>query len=499
MDREQFRKAGYAAIDRVADYFDSLPSQDVQSSVAPGFLPPLIGDAPPTQGEAWEEIEKDVDRVIMPGITHWQSPNFFAFFPANSTYESIIADIYVGAMSNPGFNWACSPSCTELEVVMMDWVAKLFSLDPSFYNSSNVGGGIIMGSASESCFTAVIAARERALRLAPDTKHENLVLYGTTQTHSLGAKAALILGLKFKAIETRAEDMWGLRGSDLKETLDEDIANGLVPFCLIATLGSTSTGAVDNIPEITSVLSDYPLVFLHVDAAWAGVFLACPENHKVSHLEAINARSKAVAETTALCASGEVHSFCTNLHKSGLVTFDASCLWVRDRKLLTEALDITPPFLRNKHSDQGTVVDYRNWQTSLGRRFRSLKIMFVLRSYGVSGFQAHLRQLVSLASHFESLVASERDAFELFVPRSFALVVFRLRGTTEEEADALNRHFFALTTERKDITLTPTVVGGKYCTRVAVGSPLTKVEHIDAAWSLVQQLAQEARKTLKVV
>ncbi|KAI5475280.1 glycoside hydrolase family 13 protein [Pseudohyphozyma bogoriensis] len=396
MDREQFRKAGYAAIDRVCQYFEDLETmKEVMPSVGPGDVGRMIPTEAPVEGEAWSAIAKDFDDVILPGITHWQHPGFLAYFPANTTYESILADILAGAVSNPGFNWTCSPACTELEVVMMDWTAKLFGLDASFHNASNVGGGIIMGSASESCLTVCIAARERVLRMFPDTPAEKLVIFGTTQTHSLGAKAALILGLKFRAIETKAEDLWALRGEALRSALEQAKEEGLVPFALLATIGSTSTGAIDNIAEITAV---------------------------------------------------------------------------------------------------GTVVDYRNWQMPLGRRFRSLKIYFVLRSYGVTGFQTHLRTLINKTIHFEKLVLSASDKYELFVPRRLSLVVFRLKGDGDAvKEDALNRDFFTRVAERKDIHLTPTVVGGMHCTRVTVGSQLTKESHLDAAWEAIQEVAEEAR------
>lgn len=211
------------------------------------------------------------------------------------------------------------------------------------------------------------------------------------------------------------------------------------------------------------------------------------------------------------------------MSRSGLVTFDASCLWIRDRRLLTEALDVTPPFLRNRHTDEGTVVgewsfstesmsciyhlysrlhgclwtDYRNWQIPLGRRFRSLKIYFVLRSYGISGFQAHLRQHIEHATYFEQLVLKS-SSHELFVPRRFSLVVLRLKGSPDDEssdpdADALNREFHRLSTERRDIMLTPTTVGGRYCTRVAIGSPFMKKEHVDKLWAVMGELEQMAR------
>ncbi|KAK4048765.1 hypothetical protein OIV83_004531 [Microbotryomycetes sp. JL201] len=496
MDREQFRKAGYAAIDRVCEYFENLESCDVLPDVEPGQVGAMLPKRAPAQGEEWKDIAADFDRVILPGITHWQHPMFAAYFPANTTYESILADIYAGAVSNPGFNWMASPACTELEVVQMDWVATMLGLDPSFHNASNVGGGIIMGSASDSCLTVCIAARERAKRILPGIPAEKLVIVGTTQTHSLGAKAALILGLDFVAVPTKAQDLWALRGDDLRQTLDDLKANGRVPFCLIATLGSTSTGAIDNIAEITAVAANYPELFIHVDAAWAGVFLALPELRELCRLDAINAQAKAVNTEAGISSSGQVHSFCTNLHKSGLVTFDASCLWVRDRKLLTEALDISPPFLRTRHGDQGTVVDYRNWQISLGRRFRSLKLYFTLRSYGTNGFESHLRKLIKHAERLEKLILSDKQhSFELFTPRSFSLVVVRLRGgdgDSLEHVDELNKTFYALTTERKDIMLTPTIVGGRACTRIALGSPLLRTEHVDKIWSIMKEVGEQA-------
>ncbi|KAK4052980.1 hypothetical protein OIO90_004104 [Microbotryomycetes sp. JL221] len=479
MDREQFRKAGYAAIDRVCDYFENLEQFNVLPNVEPGDVGAMLPKQAPDQGEQWSDIVSDFDKVILPGITHWQHPMFAAYFPANTTYESILADIYAGSVSNPGFNWIASPACTELEVVQMDWVAKMLGLDGSFHNASNIGGGIIM-------------------------------------THSLGAKAALILGLQFVAIETFAEDNWALRGETLRKELDQLKEQGKVPFALLATLGSTSTGAIDNISEITTVAANFPELFIHVDAAWAGVFLALPELREQCQLTAINAPARLSNTPNDVSPSGQVHSFCTNLHKSGLVTFDASCLWVRDRKLLTQALDITPPFLRTKQGDQGTVVDFRNWQISLGRKFRSLKVWFTLRSFGVEGFRNHLERLIELTRRLEKLIVEdEEQLFELFTPRSFSLIVVRLRrrealadGTNGADAiaktngvpgqqnhqldDELNKRFYQITTERKDIMLTPTVVGGRACTRIALGSPWLKEDHIDRMWRIMKETAHEA-------
>ncbi|SCV67024.1 BQ2448_5670 [Microbotryum intermedium] len=533
MDREQFRKAGYQAIDWcvdhleaplwVCDYFEKLETLDVMSNVQPGDVGKQIPDTAPVEGEAWQDITGDFDKIILPGLTHWQHPSFFAYFPANTTFESIIADIMVGGVSNPGFNWLCSPACTELEVRMTDWCATLFGLDKSFHNSSKEGGGITQGSASEVCLTVCIAARERAMRLQPNTKHEDLVIVATTQTHSLGAKAALLLGIQFLPIPTTQENNWAIRGAELKNALDALKSEGKVPFIFckqlppafqvqitrinldislrlwlsVATVGSTSTGAVDNISEITAVTADYPELFLHVDAAWGGVYLAIPELRAECHLEALNRRSTRANLAKDICRSGEVHSFCTNLHKSGLVTLDASLLFIRDRRLLTEALDITPPFLRNAESDSGLVVDYRNWQIALGRRFRSLKVWFVLRSYGQKMFQEHLRKGIALAQRLENLVLEQGgNSFELFVPRRFALVVIRVLEPNGGDEEALNKAFFARIAKRKDIHLTPTIVGGKSCTRVAIGGTQSKEQHIDHLWNVIREVSNETRQAL---
>ncbi|GAA6003303.1 hypothetical protein JCM10207_001852 [Rhodosporidiobolus poonsookiae] len=504
MDREQFRKAGYAAVDRICDYFENIESYDVVSKVQPGDIAKLIAESAPENGEAWDDIAKDFDRVILPGITHWQHPNFFAYFPANTNYESILADMYAGAVSNPGFNWLCSPACTELESVVTDWFAKLLGFNKSWLNAGKVAGGIIQGSASESCLTACIAARERYLRLNPGTPAEELNVVATTQTHSLGAKAALILGLKFHAIETKKEDDWALRGDLLRSELEKLEKEGKKPFILVATIGSTSTGAIDNIPEITAVTADFPSLFVHIDSAWAGVFLSLPECRQEAYLDAINA----LASPDQAGGPGIVHSFCTNAHKSGLVMFDASFLWVRDRTLLTSALDVTPPFLRTPQASAGLVTDYRNMQLALGRRFRSLKVWFVLRSYGTTGFQRHLRRLNDLAVVFENKIKQGAiEGVELFSPRRFALVVIRARalssaGVSSDQLaayeNALNAHIIALANQDHSVMLTPTTVGGENCVRIALGSPKVEERHIDGLVEKLKTLVARAREETKL-
>ncbi|KAL5631660.1 hypothetical protein ACGC1H_007243 [Rhizoctonia solani] len=518
MNVEEFRRAAYAAVDAICDYQKTLEDLPVVAQVEPGYLGKLLPKEAPTKGEPFDVIANDFQRYIMPGMTHWQHPSFFAYFPVANTFESVLADMLAGSITNPGFNWACSPACTELEMLVMDWSAKLFGLDPTFYVESKSGGGVLLTTASDSALTAAVAARSRYTKAHPGVPLDKLVVYGTSQTHSLGAKAALILGLQFRAIEVDAKDNYALRGELLMRALEEDRKAGKHPFVVIATVGTTSSGAIDNIEEVGKALTSYPDIWLHIDAAWAGVALACPEFREISHLSAINRYA---------------HSFCTNFHKWGLVNFDCSTLWVRERTLLTDALDVTPEFLRTKQADTGAVIDYRNWHLALGRRFRSLKVWFVLRSFGVEGFQTHIRKGVELAKVFESLVENS-SLFEMVAPRSFALVVFRLRvptafptpapatpiedsglgqekelvagaspdtTTTEarlresvpSKANALNRAFYRRISARKSILLTQTDLKGTFCIRMAVGTAKTEEKHIQEAFDL---LVEEAQATL---
>lgn len=444
---------------------------------------------------------------------------FFAYFPANVTFEGLLADLHAAAVNNPGeirhqshhkslmlflpgFNWSCSPSVTELELVTLDWVSQMFGLSDAFRTTSSKGGGIILNSASEVAITVAVAARERALaRLElEETKlgeacessdmtesaawrgkaTSRLIMYGTTQTHSIGVKAAMILGLSFRAIEVRVEDDYALRAEALRQALEEDTAKGLLPFMLIATIGTTSSGAVDNLDEIERVAAQYPQLWIHIDSAYAGVALALPEMREKCYLDAINRY---------------VDSFSTNLHKWGLVQFDCATLHVRDRAALSNALTITPEFLRTKHGDAGSVLDLRNMQLSLGRRFRSLKIWFVLRSYGQKGFRKHLRASMELSDYFNELLRTNDVPFHIVVPPQWSLTVFRIevKNTSPEAIDGINRLFWdVLQSRNHTLLLTQTLLPGiGFCIRMAIGSPQTRKEDIEKAFKVLCDCADE--------
>ncbi|RDB24903.1 Tyrosine decarboxylase 1 [Hypsizygus marmoreus] len=485
MDIEQFRKAGYQAIDRICDYYYSLQNRPVISKVEPGYLKQHLPLTAPEKGEDFQVIADDYQKFIVPGLTHWQHPSFFGYFPTACTFEGIIAELYATSTSNPGFNWTSSPACTELEALVMDWAAQLLGLSAAFLNSSGIGGGSLQTTASDSALISVVAARSLYQQTHPDAKLEDLVIYTTTQTHSLGLKAGLVLGLSVRALEVKSEDRFSLKGETLRIALEEDEKQGKKPFILIATVGTTSSGAIDNLPEIKAVVKDHPSLWIHVDAAWAGVAMSCPENREKCFLNEINEFA---------------NSFCTNFHKWGLVNFDASTLWVRNRKHLTDALDVTPPFLRSTHGDAGTVIDYRNWHLALGRRFRSLKLWFVLRSFGAEGFRAYIRRTIALNQQFADFIATS-DILSLVTPPSLALSVFRIEpkrnspdqvALSTESLNSLNRLFYGRISARDDILLTQTVLNGVHCIRFAVGAARTESSHIQAACDLLHTEAKLA-------
>ena len=320
-----------------------------------------------------------------------------AFFPANATYASMLGELYSAAFTAPAFNWICSPAVTELETIVLDWLCKLLNL-PDVFLSTGEGGGVIQGSASEAVVTVMVAARDKYLRETTSHlsgeeledaiahKRSRLVALGSDQAHSSTQKAALICGVRYRSVPTSKDNEFSLTGAALLKTISECKAKGLEPFFLTCNLGTTSTCAVDDFASVASSLATLSPgrpgqpgeIWVHVDAAYAGAALVCPEyQHYTSDMK-------------------NFHSFDMNMHKWLLTNFDASCLFIRRRKDLVDALSITPSYLRNEHSESGLVTDYRDWQIPLGRRFRALKIWFVMRTYGVEGLQKHIRGHIEL-------------------------------------------------------------------------------------------------------
>jgi aromatic-L-amino-acid decarboxylase len=423
-----------------------------------------------------------------------QSPNFMAFFPASSSFPGMLGELYSAAFTAPAFNWICSPAVTELETVVLDWLAKLFNL-PDCYLSTTHGGGVIQGSASEAIVVAVVAARDKYLRETTShlsglelenaiaIKRSKLVALGSESSHSSTQKAAQIAGVRYRSVPVTMEDGFAMKGEALEDVLKQCKAQGLEPFYLTSTLGTTATCAVDDFASIASVLSKYAPpnvpgeIWVHVDAAYAGAALVCPE---YQHLTA---------------SFEHFHSFNMNMHKWLLTNFDASCLFVRKRKDLIDSLSIMPSYLRNEFSESGLVTDYRDWQIPLGRRFRSLKIWFVLRTYGVKGLQEHIRKTVKLGELFAGLLETRKDLFTIITGPEFALTVFNVvpKVAGKEEQDKPTKDVYEMINTRGEIYITSSVIGGVYAIRVVSANPLAEEKNVRRAFEILVETAEELR------
>nr|CAG8434152.1 9145_t:CDS:10 [Entrophospora candida] len=478
MDIEEFRKRGYETVDRICKYYQEIDNYDVISKVEPGYLEKLLPDEAPEDPESWDEIQSDIETKIFPGGI----PNFFAFYPATSSFPAILGDMYSDMFNCIGFNWICSPACTELETIVLDWMAKLINLDSSFL-SKGKGGGVIQGTASEGILVALIAARQRVLdeyknkglsEKELDEVSVRLIAYASDQAHSAVKKATMIANTKFALFPT--DENYSLRGETVKKVIEKDIAKGLIPFFINATIGTTSTAAVDHIVEIAEAIEGTN-IWLNVDAAYAGAALICPEYQHYS---------KGVEKAD---------SFGFNMHKWLLTTFDCSCFWIKDRSFLLNALSITPAFLRNAASESGLVLDYRDWQIPFGRRFRSLKIWFVVRSYGANGLRNHIRKSIGLSDHFYKEILRYPELFKIAAPYSFSLVCFYVIPPAAKEnqftSNELTEKVLNKLNDTKQVFITHTQLGDQMVIRFPVSGYWTKKEHVDKALNLIIKFTKE--------
>lgn len=450
----------------IADYQARLPTLPVLSRVAPGVVREALPAEAPEHGEPFDALVADLDRVIVPGLTHWQSPHFFAYFPANSSAPSIEAELLSAALGVQGMLWQTSPACTELETLVLDWLATACGL-PAAFHSSGRGGGVIQDSASSAILCALLAARERAT--GGDANEHGyrggLTAYASSQAHSSLDKALMIAGLGRASLRRVAVGAdWAMDAGDLARRLDEDRARGLRPAFVNATVGTTSTLACDPLREIGRVCRDAG-VWFHVDAAMAGSAALLPECRQLfDGLEYAD-------------------SYCFNPHKWLLTNFDCSFFYVANRAELTAALAVNPAYLGNEASATGAVIDYRDWQVPLGRRFRALKPWFVLRRYGLVGLRALLREHLRLARDFAAWVADD-GRFELAAPPSLNLVCFRLRGS-----DASNRELQRRLNAGGHLYLSHTELAGRHVLRLCIGQGATREPHVRAAWDEIRAVA----------
>jgi aromatic-L-amino-acid decarboxylase len=464
----QLRRDGHAALDWISNYLERAPSLPVLSQVKPGDVISSLPSHAPAQPESLDAILSDLDSNILPGITHWQSPSHFAYFPANSSPPSVIGDLLSSGFGVQGMLWATSPACTELEIRVLDWLVEMLDL-PRHFLSTSTGGGVIQDSASSANLCAVLAGRERATQFDSNENgcDQGLTAYTSSQAHSSMEKAIKVAGIGRKNLRLiEVDDSFRIRPSALAKAIAEDKRAGRIPCFVGATVGTTSTMSIDPLPEIGAICHDHN-IWLHVDAAMAGTAALCEELRYIHE------------------GLDSADSYCFDCHKWMLTNFDCTCFYVRNRKELTETLAITPEYLRNAASTSGAVVDFRDWHIPLGRRFRSLKLWCVIRSYGVEGLRVMVRRHIELTNRFVEWL--KRDTrFEIVAPPSLNLVCFRLKRSDNATENLMNN----LNSSGK-VCLSHTKLNGRFVLRFCVGQTYTEEEHVRAAWELIQQHATE--------
>jgi aromatic-L-amino-acid decarboxylase len=452
---EQFRQHGHDLVDWIADYLATADDLPIIPSLEPGAILDLLPGAAPEEPEPFADLMADLERIVKPGLTGWQNPGWFAYFPGNVSPPAILAEMVTAALGQQGMLWATSPVTTEVEMRMVDWLVDLLGL-PSGWKMDGPGGGVIQMSASDSSHTALAVARYRAQDTA---SLDSLVAYVSSQAHSSIEKGARVAGYRHVRL-VDVDDQFAMIPDRLEELMTEDRAEGLTPTFVCSTVGTTGTTAIDPVGAIATVARSFD-AWHHVDAAFSGSAMICPEfRHHQAGIDLVD-------------------SYVFNPHKWLFVNFDCSVFYVSDRTPLLKALSILPPYLRGAAASNGKVVDYRDWHVALGRRFRALKLWWVIRSYGAEGLRAIIRLHVALACSLADRVANH-PKLELIAPVPFSLVCFRHRDgdeATRTVAEAINRSGHSY--------VTPSVIDDWTFIRVVVGQTRTEAAHVDRLWDVI--------------
>ena len=464
MKNEEFRSFGHRFVDWIADYFERVEAFSVLSPLGPGDVRKKIPAVPPTRGEDMETIFRDFETAVMPGMAHWQHPGWFAYFPANNSPASVLGEMLTAGLGAQCMVWKTSPAAAELEEAVLDWLAQMIGLPPGL-------AGVIQDTASTATLCALLSARERATDFGSNESglRAPLTVYASEEAHSSVEKGVKIAGFgrrNLKRILT--DERFALIPEKLEEAVTRDREAGLAPACVVATVGSTSSGAVDPLKPIGEICRRHGL-WLHVDAAYAGTAALLPEKRWI--LDGVESAD----------------SFVFNPHKWMLTNFDCSAYFVRDPGALIRTFEILPEYL--KTGVDAKVKNYRDWGIPLGRRFRALKLWFVIRSYGVEGLQAMVREHIRLAGLVKEWV--EADArFELLAPVELGLICFRLNdGRDETGLNALNQELLDRINATGRVFLTHTTLRGKYTIRLVVGQRTTEERHVREAWDIISSAA----------
>ena len=469
MQPDEFRRHAHALVDWMADYMRDVGSLPITPAVSPGDIRRQIPAAPPLDGEPFDALFDDFRRVIVPGMTHWNHPGWFAYFPCNNSPPSILGEMLTATIGAQGMSWVTSPAATELEQAVMDWLRQMIGLPPGYV-------GVIQDTASTATLMALLTARERATGGKVGAQGlaaagVPLTVYASREAHSSIDKGVKLAGYGLDLLRhVETDENFALRPEALARALETDWAAGLRPACVVASVGTTSSTAIDPLRPVAELCRRYG-AWLHVDAAYAGSAAIVPELRPLFD------------------GMEEADSVVFNPHKWLLTNFDCTAYFVRDPGMLLGTFQATPEFLRTPYD--ADVVNYRDWGIQLGRRFRALKLWFVIRSYGVEGLRSVVRRHVALARELAGWIEADPD-FELMAPVPFGLVCFRWRpaGVSEEELDTLNARLLAAVNAGRERYLTHTRLGGRYAIRLVVGQRCTEREHVAAAWESIREASR---------
>ncbi len=470
MDLEQFRKYAHQFVDWMADYYQNIETYPVKAPVKPGDIYSQIPETPPQEGQNMESIFRDFEQIILPGMTHWQSPKFFAYFPANASYPSVLGEMLTATLAAQCMIWDTSPAAAELEEKVMNWLKQMLGLPLGW-------DGVIQDTASSATLVSLLTAREKYSRYQINQKgfagFENFKIYCSTETHSSIEKAVKIAGFgSANLVKVAVDAQLRLNPEALETAIKNDLHAGQRPLAIVATLGTTGTTAIDPLKEIAEIAARYDL-WLHVDAAYAGNALILPEYRWM--IDGIE----------------QVDTFVFNPHKWMFTNFDCSAYFVKDRQALLHTMSILPEYL--KTDTTGRVNDYRDWGIALGRRFRALKLWFVIRNFGVEGIRQRFRDHIRWASELEQSIAEQPD-FEIMAPRTLNLVCFRYHPEAvqdEQKLDAINERLLQILNASGNLFLTHTRVNGRYTLRMVTGQTYLQHRHVQEAWRFIREQARK--------
>jgi aromatic-L-amino-acid/L-tryptophan decarboxylase len=471
MDKKAFRQYAHEFADWMADYLEQVENYPVKAQVEPGAIYRQLPDEIPVNGEAMETIFNDFRHIILPGMTHWQSPNFFAYFPANSSYPSVLAEMLMATMGAQAMKWETSPAATELEEKVMNWLKKMTGLPEYFH-------GVIQDTASTATLTALLNAREKKSEYRVNEQgfkdFDNFRVYCSVETHSSIEKAVKIAGFGSQnLVKVGVDQYFRMDPGLLQHAVLDDLKAGHVPVCVVATLGTTGVTAVDSLEEIGEICSRHN-IWLHVDAAFAGSALILPEYRWM--IQGIE----------------HADSFVFNPHKWMFTNFDCSAFFIKDKLSLLRTLQVVPEYLRTQN--QGRVNDYCDWGVPLGRRFRALKLWFVLRSFGLDALQEKLRRHISLAQELAEQIRLDPQ-YEIMAPVTMNLVCFRFKPfgvDSQEELNRINEDLLKKINASGKAYLSHTKVNGNFTIRMVIANTYVERRHVEETWKLIRVLSPES-------